>query len=188
MSQSEDSSADSSLECNSLIESDVEGKNSVASCFEPYQCEPLASTENSETSDEEEDEDYILPSVLEKRFEKNISMGNWWVLKLILVEFTFVSTRNFPDICNIYIEHCCRCSCGNCADQNLISAREYRCCKEIVEASGKFTWIGKDAECILNHPDFNAMTNETVLREVGPFLKNKKGSSYRLKMERIKSK
>ena len=62
--------------------------------------------------------------------------------------------------------------------KSLVSAREYRCCKEIVESSGKFTWIGKDVECILNHPDFNAMTNETVLREVGPLLRNQNGSCY----------
>jgi hypothetical protein len=29
-----------------------------------------------------------------------------------------------------------------------------------VEVTGKFTWIGKNVEYILNHPDFNAMTNE----------------------------
>ena len=27
-------------------------------------------------------------------------------------------------------------------------------------SNGKFTWIGKNVEYILNHPDFNAMTNE----------------------------
>jgi hypothetical protein len=68
-----------------------------------------------------------------------------------------------------------------CADQELVSAREFRCCKEIVEASGKFTWIDKDVECILAHPDFNGMTNETVLRKVGPLLRNKNGSCYRIK-------
>jgi hypothetical protein len=37
---------------------------------------------------------------------------------------------------------------------------EYCCCKEIVEVTGKFTWLGKNVEYILNHPDFNAMTKE----------------------------
>ena len=70
---------------------------------------------------------------------------------------------------------------ANCADQELVSVCEYRCCKEIVEASGKFTWIGKNAECIPNHPDFNAMTNETVLSKVGPHLSNKNDICYRIK-------
>ena len=85
--------------------------------------------------------------------------------------------RNLPG----QIWCCSRCSCGNCADEELVSVREYRCCKEILEASGKFTWIGENAQCILKHPDFKAMTNETVLREVGPFLRNKNGSCYRIK-------
>jgi hypothetical protein len=29
-----------------------------------------------------------------------------------------------------------------------------------VEITGKFTWLGKNVEYILNHPDFNAMTKE----------------------------
>ena len=85
--------------------------------------------------------------------------------------------RNLPG----QIWCCSRCSCGNCADEELLSVREYRCCKEILEASGKFTWIGENAQCILKHPDFKAMTNETVLREVGPLLRNKNGSCYRIK-------
>ena len=66
MSQSKDSLTCSSLECDSLSESDLEENPNVNSCFEPYQEEPLAST-GSESSDEEQDEDFILPSVLEKR-------------------------------------------------------------------------------------------------------------------------
>jgi hypothetical protein len=37
----------------------------------------IVSTDDSESSDEEQDEDYILPSVLEKRLEKNIPLANW---------------------------------------------------------------------------------------------------------------
>jgi hypothetical protein len=46
--------------------------------------------------------------------------------------------------------------CGSKSGEYL----EYCCCKEIVEVTGKFTWIGKNVEYILNHPDFNAMTKE----------------------------
>ncbi len=49
----------------------------LKSCFESYQGEPLASTDNSESSDEEQDEDFILPSISEKRFEKVIPLPNW---------------------------------------------------------------------------------------------------------------
>ena len=74
---SEDSLTCSSLECDSLSESDLEENPNVNSCFEPYQGEPLASTGDSESSDEEQDEDFILPLVLEKRFEKVIPLANW---------------------------------------------------------------------------------------------------------------
>jgi hypothetical protein len=77
MSQSYDSLSYSNLECNSLTESDLEENLNVRSCFEPYQGEPLASTDDSESSDEEQDEYSILPSILEKRFEKVSPLGNW---------------------------------------------------------------------------------------------------------------
>ena len=39
----------------------------------------------------------------------------------------------------------------------------------------------KNVDCILNHPDFNAMMNETVLCKVGPLLRSQNGSCYRIK-------
>ena len=77
MSQSEDSLSCSNLECDSLSESDLEENSNVNSFFQPYQGELLASTGDSETSDEEQGEDFILPSVLEKHFEKVIPLANW---------------------------------------------------------------------------------------------------------------
>ena len=77
MSQSDDSTSISSLECESSNESDIGGNANVKSCFEPYQGEPLASTDASESSDEEQDEDFILPSVSERRFEKVIPLTDW---------------------------------------------------------------------------------------------------------------
>jgi hypothetical protein len=50
------------------------------------------------------------------------------------------------------VRELCRSKSGECS--------EYYCCEEIVEVTRKFTWIGKNVEYILNHPDFNAMTNE----------------------------
>ena len=45
---------------------------------------------------------------------------------------------------------------------HLAGAREFRWCYEILQTRGKFTFIGLDAECILNHPDFAPLTNRTV--------------------------
>jgi hypothetical protein len=36
-----------------------------------------------------------------------------------------------------------------------------------------------DAECILMHPDYQTMTYKTVLKHVGPLLKDKEGKRYR---------
>jgi hypothetical protein len=46
-----------------------------------------------------------------------------------------------------------RCSCGHCRDELLQDAREYRCCKEILECIDKFKFEDKDAECITQHWD-----------------------------------
>ena len=77
MSQSDDSISTFSLECDSSNESDIDDNPNIRSCFEPYEGEPLASTNASESSDEEQDEDFILPSVSEKRFEKVIPLTDW---------------------------------------------------------------------------------------------------------------
>ncbi|XP_068730717.1 uncharacterized protein [Montipora capricornis] len=71
------------------------------------------------------------------------------------------------------------CTCGNSNATHLVGAREYRCCLEISEARRQFTFIGLDAQCIVSHSDFSAMTNSTVLEQVGPFLRNKDGRYYR---------
>lgn len=62
---------------------------------------------------------------------------------------------------------------------HLVGAREFRCCSEIIQARGKFMFEGLDADCILNHPDFAALTNRTVLHNVGPLLRDKDGRHYR---------
>jgi hypothetical protein len=38
-----------------------------------------------------------------------------------------------------------------------------------------------NVESILDQPDFNAMTNKTVLHEVGALLRNKNGSCCQIK-------
>jgi hypothetical protein len=47
------------------------------------------------------------------------------------------------------------------ADQNLVSTRSTVAAKRLcMEVTGKFTWLGKNVEYILNYPYFNAMTKE----------------------------
>ena len=45
--------------------------------FAPYQGEPLADSKDANMSDEDEDEDGILPSGLEQRFEGEIAVNDW---------------------------------------------------------------------------------------------------------------
>ena len=73
----------------------------------------------------------------------------------------------------------CRCNCGKCSDQNLLGLLEFRCCHEIIEALVKLTFGGsiEKISCVTLHEDFSALTNETVLSQVGPLLKDRKGRS-----------
>ncbi|KAK3712969.1 hypothetical protein QZH41_000638 [Actinostola sp. cb2023] len=71
------------------------------------------------------------------------------------------------------------CSCGNCKDDRLVLCAEFRCCKEIANCLGRFTFEGLNAGCILTHPDYQAMTNKTVLEHVGPLFTDKEGKHYR---------
>ena len=42
----------------------------------------------------------------------------------------------------------------------------------------KFTYDGKDAECITQHWDYPVMTHRTVLETAGALLSNKTGKKY----------
>ena len=77
-----------------------------------------------------------------------------------------------------------RRSCGKCCDENLVGAREFRCCREIGEAMEKLTFDGsiERISCVTLHEDFAALTNETVLVQVGPLLRDKPGRSYRRRL------
>eukprot|EP00112_Aurelia_sp_Birch-Aquarium-sp1_P021545 Seg5830.2 transcript_id=Seg5830.2/GoldUCD/mRNA.D3Y31 product="hypothetical protein" protein_id=Seg5830.2/GoldUCD/D3Y31 len=73
----------------------------------------------------------------------------------------------------------CRCTKGN--DQCLVGAREFRCCWDVQEALGKLTFegIAEETPCVTMHPDYAALTNHTVLKQVGPLLKDRNGRGYR---------
>jgi hypothetical protein len=73
----------------------------------------------------------------------------------------------------------CRCTYGSCDNSLLVGAREYRCCKEVAEAIGKFTFIGLDAGCIVEHQDYSHLTHCAVLTEVAPLLRDKNGKRYK---------
>ena len=61
-----------------------------------------------------------------------------------------------------------RCQCELCNDENLVGAREFRCCKEVANASAKMAFDGSTERitCITQHDDYVALTNRTVLLQV----------------------
>ena len=58
---------------------------------------------------------------------------------------------------------------------------EFRCCHEVGEAIGKLVFDGtiEKIKCITQHEDYKAHTNESVLLDVAPLLRDKNGRSYR---------
>ena len=83
MSDNEDFSSDSSSQGSEIVGSNDEentgGYFVFNGDFAPYQVEPLAASgdEMDNNGGEEEDEDGILPSVLEHRFEGQVVVDNW---------------------------------------------------------------------------------------------------------------
>ena len=65
----------------------------------------------------------------------------------------------------------------------LVGAREFRCCWDIAEAIGKLAFDGliDQIQCVTSHPDYIAVTNQTNLKMVAPFLKDRTGRSARSK-------
>jgi len=65
--------------------------------------------------------------------------------------------------------------------ETLVGALEFRCCKEVVDASGKMLFDGsiEHISCITEHEDYSAISNKAVLLQVAPLLRNKDGQSYR---------
>lgn len=72
-----------------------------------------------------------------------------------------------------------RCRCHNCDTELLSNALEFRCCKEVTAAMAKLTFEGIKGNCVLHHPDFDALKNATVLEQVCPLMKDKKGRAYK---------
>ena len=74
-----------------------------------------------------------------------------------------------------------RCKCGQCKTELLEGALEFRCCHEVAEAIGKLAFDGslERIRCLTHAEDFKAMTNSTVLLNVGPMLRDQNGRNYR---------
>ena len=81
-------------------------------------------------------------------------------------------------LCLVFLH---RCTCRECAVENLAGALEHRCCREIAQASQKLMFDGsiERVSCITQHDDFSPMTNRSVLLQVGPLLRDKNGRGYR---------
>ena len=77
------------------------------------------------------------------------------------------------------------CQCEHCRDENLVRAREFRCCREVANASRILTFDGPIERicCVTQHEDFIPLTNRTVLLQVAPLLRDKEGRKYRRRSE-----
>ena len=75
------------------------------------------------------------------------------------------------------------CSCGQCKVEHLVGSLEYRCCREVVDTTGKMAFDGsiEHIKCIIQHKDFLAITNKAVLTLAGQSLVRMDGSHYRKK-------
>ncbi|XP_044170824.1 uncharacterized protein LOC122955039 isoform X1 [Acropora millepora] len=73
------------------------------------------------------------------------------------------------------------CKCEECTVYYLTDAVEYRCCREIAQASQKLMFDGsiERISCITQHEDYSAMTNRSVLSQVAPLLRDRNGRGYR---------
>ena len=70
------------------------------------------------------------------------------------------------------------CACTKCRDNSLVGLWEYRCCREVAKVYDKVFFDGLDHDFVMLHPNFAAMTNTSVLKQVGPLLKDRQGRMY----------
>ncbi|XP_068689962.1 uncharacterized protein [Montipora foliosa] len=134
------------------VESEDEDIGVVYAQITPYQDEPLAEEDDEENGERNEEED--LDGLTPAVLEARYERE--------------VSVESW-------------CQCDRCSDQHLVGALEFRCCREVVNASAKMTFDGsiERIKCITRHDDYSALTNRTVLLQVAPLLKDKDGRSYR---------
>ena len=63
-----------------------------------------------------------------------------------------------------------RCKCERCNNKNLVGALEFRCCREVVNASAKMVFDRsiECIKCITQHEDYGALTLTDVDTCFGP--------------------
>ncbi|CAB3980362.1 Hypothetical predicted protein, partial [Paramuricea clavata] len=75
------------------------------------------------------------------------------------------------------------CNCGNCDIQNLVEAKECRCCTEIQKCVDGMNLVTADKDatmCIINHPGFVAICiNRWSLELASDNFKTRGGQKYR---------
>ena len=152
----------------------------VVGIVQPYADEPLTHT-SDEDEDDEEDQDGLTPAVLRARFEDEVTVNDLLVPAEAVLKHLHVIFALYLKILLQTIFLCCRCTCGECPKQNLTGALDYRCCMEIAQVRQKLTFDRsiEHLKSITKHGDFSAMTNKTVLLQVGPLLRDKNGKGYR---------
>ncbi|CAB3999732.1 Hypothetical predicted protein [Paramuricea clavata] len=134
---------------NSDVSDDSENEYVFSGEYLPYQNEPLASESESSSQDDDELDEDGLSVEILRQRYEKEVPVDKW------------------------------CTCGKCNHLHLVGAREYRCCREVIECVGKYTYIGQNVGCITDHEDFSSLTNRTVLLEVATLLRNKDGKRYR---------
>lgn len=158
----------------------------INSVINLYENEPLENPDQEINMSVQDDEDGIDPrtcrSKLEAIFEGLVTLYHWLVLMRYgsLTARTKVSFKALSNLCIVlYILY--RCTCSLFRKELLVNAKEYRCCREVGSALHQlmFDFSIEKISCVTQHEDYIAMTHPTVLKNVGPLLKNKDGRSYR---------
>ena len=96
----------------------------VDGIIQPYADEPLVHT-SDEDEDDEEDQHGLTPAVLRARFKDEVTVNDWLVLAAAALKRLDLIFALHLKILLQTICLCCRCMCGECAEENLMSALEY---------------------------------------------------------------
>ena len=75
------------------------------------------------------------------------------------------------------------CVCSHCHPELLVGSREFRYCREIAEAYGKFVFDGltDTHACITQHEDHLALVNTNIFKMAVTLLKDRQGMNYKKK-------
>ena len=70
-----------------------------------------------------------------------------------------------------------RCQCRQCNTEQLLSALEYECCWEVLQAHQQLVFDGSTEriKCVTQHKSYLSISDTAVLTRVGPLLHDKNG-------------